>query len=181
MSDIPIEFQTTQIRVEEKCVVYNGKQSRSRTSYKSEEIRYSSNEQDLEEFVSASEDGSSSSETFFETEDFCDMPNLKCSEKENLQSYQLRGNPILNPSKNFANDSFVNNKTVHHRKSQTCPAAELKSGLFNFDEPLIIQYVDGQTNQAKEIFIYPMECYEELSNRKNNNREEILEKLVEKK
>ncbi|GFV54174.1 uncharacterized protein TNCV_1027461 [Trichonephila clavipes] len=154
------------------------------SSYRSDkaENKLNNPEFDNEEFVSASEDDSSSSDAFFETEEFCETFDLEFS-KKNSCSQDLPDNLLSNFSYNFMNGSPLKSKVKNHVKSQAT-STENDSQLHSLilDGPVIIKYMDEQTHQVEKMLIYPLDYFEFLfgkSDIKYMSKEEKLEKLIE--
>ncbi|GFR24479.1 uncharacterized protein TNCT_116311 [Trichonephila clavata] len=146
------------------------------------ESKLSNPEFDNEEFVSASEDDSSSSDAFFETEEFCETFDLEFS-KKNSCSQVLPDNLLSNFSYNFMNGSPLKSKVKNHVKSQTTSTEnDLQLHSLIVDGPVIIKYIDEQTHQVEKMLIYPLDYFEFLFEKygiKYMSKEEKLEKLIE--
>ncbi|GBN63493.1 hypothetical protein AVEN_258028-1 [Araneus ventricosus] len=144
-----------------------------------------SSEVDLDDFVSASEYYSSSSEVFYDLEEFYDMSDCGSSEKENCCTDIFQNCEVATPFPDFKNKSILQDRSTNRGKSQTSSATKNNStsDLFNSNEPVIIKYLNEHTQEIEEMLIYPIEYHEKLIGEigaKSLSRKEALEKLIER-
>ncbi|GFT39276.1 uncharacterized protein NPIL_701851 [Nephila pilipes] len=156
------------------------------TNYRnrSTESKLNNAEFDLEEFVSASEDDSSSSDAFFETAEFYDAFDFEFSKMKNSYTQYSPDNLRSTSSDNCVNETSMKNTVENRYNSQTTSATENSSRPRSFvvDGPVIIKYIDEHTHQVEEMLIYPLDYFEHLfekNGQKSMSEEEKLDKLID--